>query len=67
MTEKSAAFGVNGLAGLRQNEYYWCRNPQDGTRFIAKLQDDLWFTHGVQFAINVTRDMVICVVKAPEN
>lgn len=60
-------FGVNGLAGLEQNQYYWCRHPTDGTRFIAKLENNHWWTPGNGFAVNVTRDQVICVVKAPEN
>ena len=56
-------FGINGLA---QNEYYWLRHS-DGTRFIAKLEHDHWWMVGVQWSINVTRDQVICQVKAPEN
>lgn len=64
---KEPPFGLNGLAGLQQNQYYWLRNPADGTRFIAKLQEDLWYTFGIGYAINVTRDQVICMVKAPEN
>jgi len=64
---KPPAFGMNGLLGLQPNSYYWCRNPSDGTRLIAKLENESWWTYGVQYAINVTRDQVICQVKAPEN
>lgn len=60
------AWGINGLSGLQQNEYYWIRHPE-GTRFIAKLENDLWWSVGMQFAVAITRDQVICQVKAPEN
>ncbi len=64
--DSAGDFGINGLLGLRQNEYYWLRHP-DGTRFVAKLENDHWWGVGAQWALNVTRDQVICVVKAPEN
>lgn len=69
MTELASSaqpFGVNGLAGLVQNDYYWIRHPE-GTRFIAKLENGCWWTVGCQWAINVTRDQVICKVQPPEN
>ena len=62
----SQQFGINGTLGLQQNTYYWLRHPE-GTRFIAKLEGDCWYTFGVQWAIAVTRDQVICPVKIPEN
>lgn len=64
--DSAQPFGINGLSGLQQNSYYWVRAP-DGTRLIAKLENDLWWTPGVQWAVNITRDQVICQVKAPEN
>jgi hypothetical protein len=63
---KAPEFGLNSTLGLTQNEYYWIRHPE-GTRFIAKLEANCWYTVGCQWAINVTRDQVICMVKAPEN
>lgn len=60
-------FGMNNLLGLQQNQYYWCRNPSDGTRFICKLENDHWYTVGIIYTINITRDQVICPVKPPEN
>jgi hypothetical protein len=62
----SPTFGLNGLQGLTQNDYYWCRHS-DGTRFIAKLENSSWWTMGYPAPINVTRDQVICKVQAPEN
>lgn len=59
MTSIQQDFGLNGLLGLEQNTYYWVRHPE-GTRFVAKLENDLWFTVGMQWAIAVTRDQVIC-------
>lgn len=60
------SFSLNGLSGLQQNQYYWCCMP-DGSRFVAKLENDHWWVTGNAFAINVTRDQIICLVKAPEN
>lgn len=60
------SFGINGLAGLEQNTYYWVRHPE-GTRFVAKLENDCWWSCGMNFAVNVTRDQVICQVKPSEN
>lgn len=60
-------FGMNGLYGLQQNAYYWCRNPADGTRFIVKLENNGWWTYGVQWQVNITREQIICKVKEPEN
>lgn len=59
-------FGLNGLLGLQQNQYYWLRHP-DGSRFIAKLENSAWWTCACGHAIAITRDQVICQVKAPEN
>ncbi len=60
------AFGLNNLLGLVQNDYYWCRHPE-GTRFIAKLENSLWWTAGLAAPIEITRDQIICKVQAPEN
>ena len=60
------SFGINGLVGLEQNQYYWLRHPE-GTRFVAKLENDYWWSVGIPYAINVTRDQVICKVVPPEN
>jgi len=51
-------FSINGLVGLVQNDYYWIRHP-DGTRFIAKLENNLWWGVGIQWSIAVTREQVI--------
>lgn len=59
-------FGCNGLLGLQQNQYYWIRHA-DGTRFIAKLENSAWWAVGCPHMIAITRDQVICLVKAPEN
>lgn len=63
---KAPPFGINGTLGLQQNQYYWIRHA-DGTRFIAKLENSAWWTFGCSHAIAITRDQVICLVKAPEN
>lgn len=63
---EASPFGLNGLLGLQQNQYYWIRHA-DGTRFIAKLENSAWWTFGCPHAIAITRDQVICLVKAPEN
>ncbi len=60
------AFGINGILGLQQNQYYWIRH-QDGTRFIAKLENSAWWTVDCGHAIVITRDQVVCMVKAMEN
>jgi hypothetical protein len=60
------AWGLNGLLGLTQNDYYWIRHA-DGTRFIAKLENNCWWTMGYGLPIDITRDQVICKVQAPEN
>jgi len=54
------------LPALTKNAYYWCRFP-DGTRFVAKLENNHWWVTGQGFAVNITRDQIICQVKAPEN
>lgn len=66
ITSPHVPFGLNGLAGLQQPAYYWCRHPE-GSRFVAKLENDHWWVHGQGFAINITRDQIICPVKVPEN
>ncbi len=63
---EAAPFGVNGLSGLQQNCYYCVRMP-GGTRFVAKLENNHWWTCGSGFALNITRDQIICPVKPPEN
>jgi hypothetical protein len=63
---KVPPFGMNGLAGLSQNEYYWCRHA-DGSRFVAKLENNSWWIVGGAFAVDISRDQVICQIKAPEN
>ena len=60
------SFGMNGLLGLAQNQYYWVRHPE-GSRFVAKLENDFWWTCGAGFPINITRDQIICMIKPPEN
>lgn len=65
---KPSPFGLNGTLGLVMNEYYWCRHPQDGTRFVAMFaQDGAWYITGNAYPQPVSRDQVICKVKAPEN
>ena len=63
---RAPPFGMNGLVGLESNRYYWCRNP-DGTTFVAKLENECWWTCGVNYAINVTREQVIYCIPQPEN
>lgn len=65
---KPPAFGLNNLAGLVLNDYYWCRNMEEGTRFIALLgRDANWYIIGNAYPVPVTREQIICKVKAPEN
>lgn len=63
---KEPPFGINGIAGLLESHYYWCRLP-DGTKFISWFNAGQWWTPGNQWAVNITRDQVICEAKVPEN
>jgi hypothetical protein len=58
--------GLNGLIGLEQNQYYWCR-WEDGTRIVAKLENNLWWIAGNYNAVAITRDQIICMIQPPEN
>lgn len=51
---------------FEDNRYYWVRE-EDGSRFVAKLEDGEWFCCGVENPIDLDASQVICVIAEPAN